>query len=512
MITGELKSKIDAIWNAFWSGGISNPMEVMEQLTYLLFLRRLDELHTLEENKANRLKQPMERQIFPEGLDPRGCNYNDYRWSRFKHLAPASMFEVIAEHVFPFLKTIGSDDSTYSHHMRDARFTIPTPALLAKVVDLLDGIPMDDRDTKGDVYEYMLGKIASAGQNGQFRTPRHIIQLMVELTAPKPNDVICDPASGTCGFLVAAGEYLRDTYPNLLLDATQRQHFHHGMFHGFDFDNTMLRIGSMNMLLHGVENPDIRYRDSLAESTAGEAEQYSLILANPPFAGSLDYESTAKDLQRIVKTKKTELLFLALFLRLLKPGGRAAVIVPDGVMFGSSKAHKELRRMIIEDHKLDGVVKLPSGVFKPYAGVATSILLFTKTNSGGTDDVWFYDLQADGMSLDDKRLPLLSDDKLGAVPSTKLSEADHEKNNLPDVLVHWKERKGSERDRPRTAQSFCVPKEEIVAQKYDLSLSRYKKLVLEEVKHRAPRELLAELEGLNDEFRQGMKLLQEMFK
>ena len=296
MITGELKSKIDAVWNACWSGGISNPMEVMEQLTYLLFLRRLDELHTLEENKANRLKRDMERRIFPYGLDPRGCNYDEYRWSRFKNLEASEMFEVVGEHVFPFLKTLGDDGSTYSHHMRDARFTIPTPALLARVVDLLDGIPMQDRDTKGDIYEYMLGKIAAAGQNGQFRTPRHIIQLMVALTAPKPNDVICDPASGTCGFLVAAGEYLRDHHPELLLDPALREHFHHGMFHGFDFDNTMLRIGSMNMLLHGVENPDIRYRDSLAESAAGEAERYSLILANPPFAGSLDYESTAKDL------------------------------------------------------------------------------------------------------------------------------------------------------------------------------------------------------------------------
>ncbi|PNG44614.1 DNA methyltransferase [Pseudomonas asplenii] len=512
MITGELKSKIDAIWNAFWSGGISNPMEVMEQLTYLLFLRRLDELHTLEENKSNRLKQPMERRIFPEGLDARGCNYNDYRWSHFKNLAPADMFEVIADHVFPFLKTIGSDDSTYSHHMRDARFTIPTPGLLAKVVDLLDDIPMDDRDTKGDVYEYMLGKIASAGQNGQFRTPRHIIQLMVELTAPQPNDVICDPASGTCGFLVAAGEYLREKNPSLLLDAAQREHFHHGMFHGFDFDNTMLRIGSMNMMLHGVENPDIRYRDSLAENTAGEAEHYSLILANPPFAGSLDYESTAKDLQKIVKTKKTELLFLALFLRLLKPGGRAAVIVPDGVMFGSSKAHKELRRMIIEDHKLDGIVKLPSGVFKPYAGVATSILLFTKTNSGGTDNVWFYDLQADGMSLDDKRLPLLTDDKLGVSPSAVLTDEERAKNNLPDVLVHWRERKGEELLRPRTAQSFCVPKSEIVSQKYDLSLSRYKEVECEEIVHRSPDEILERLSALEVEISQGMHSLREVFR
>ncbi|TDV61812.1 type I restriction enzyme M protein [Pseudomonas sp. LP_7_YM] len=511
MITGELKSKIDAIWNAFWSGGISNPMEVMEQLTYLLFLRRLDELHILEENKANRLKQPMERRIFPEGLDPRGCNYNDYRWSCFKHLPPETMFEVVGEHVFPFLKTIGSDGSTYSHHMRDARFTIPKPALLAKVVDLLDDIPMEDRDTKGDVYEYMLGKIASAGQNGQFRTPRHIIQLMVELTAPKPNDVICDPASGTCGFLVAAGEYLREQNPGLLLDATQRQHFHHGMFHGFDFDNTMLRIGSMNMLLHGVENPDIRYRDSLAEDTAGEAEHYSLILANPPFAGSLDYESTAKDLQRIVKTKKTELLFLALFLRLLKPGGRAAVIVPDGVMFGSSKAHKELRRMIIEDHKLDGVVKLPSGVFKPYAGVATSILLFTKTNSGGTDNVWFYDVQADGMSLDDKRTPLLSEDKLGVAPKVALSDGEHAKNNLPDVVARWKERNGGEMERSRTNQSFRVTKEEIIAQEYDLSISRYKDVVHEEIEHRSPQQILDELVGLELEIQNDMQSLRGMF-
>ena len=309
--------------------------------------------------------------------------------------------------------------------MKDARFTIPTPALLAKVVDLLDAVPMEDRDTKGDVYEYMLGKIATAGQNGQFRTPRHIIRLMVELTAPQPTDVICDPACGTAGFLVAAGEYLRERHPNILHDAKLREHFHHRMFHGFDFDNTMLRIGSMNMLLHGVENPDIRYRDSLAQDHAGEEEKYTLVLANPPFAGSLDYENTAKDLLQIVKTKKTELLFLALFLRLLKPGGRAAVIVPDGVLFGSSNAHKELRRMLVEDQKLDAVVKLPGGVFRPYAGVSTAILLFTKTNSGGTDQVWFYDVEADGWSLDDKRTPLLPEDKLGPVPRTALGADEH---------------------------------------------------------------------------------------
>ena len=388
MLTGEIRNQIDQIWNAFWSGGISNPLEVIEQITYLLFIKRLDELQTLEELKATRLKKPIERRLFPEGNDdhPRSPRpYADYRWSRFKHFAPADMYTVVGEHVFPFLRTLGGDESTYAHHMKDARFTIPTPGLLAKVVDMIDQVPMEERDTKGDLYEYMLAKIASAGQNGQFRTPRHIIRLMVEMVAPKPGDVLCDPACGTAGFLVAAGEYLREHHPEIFRDAKLARHFHHEFFHGFDFDNTMLRIGSMNMLLHGVENPDIRYRDSLAQDHAGEEEKYTLVLANPPFAGSLDYENTAKDLLQIVKTKKTELLFLALFLRLLKPGGRAAVIVPDGVLFGSSNAHKTLRKILVEDQKLDAVISLPGGVFKPYAGVSTAILLFTKTNSGGTD-------------------------------------------------------------------------------------------------------------------------------
>jgi type I restriction enzyme M protein len=313
MLTGELRNQVDQIWNAFWSGGISNPLEVIEQITYLLFLRRLDDLHTLEENKSARLHIPMERRIFPDGNDRLDRPYADLRWSRFKNFAPAEMFAVVGEHVFPFLRTLGGDESTYAYHMKDARFTIPTPSLLAKVVDLLDEVPMEDRDTKGDLYEYMLGKIASAGQNGQFRTPRHIIRLMVELTAPTAKDVICDPASGTCGFLVAAGEYLRERHPEILRDEQARRHFHHEMFHGFDFDNTMLRIGSMNMLLHGVENPDVRYRDSLAQDHAGEEEKYTLVLANPPFAGSLDYENTAKDLLAIVKTKKTSCCFWRCF-------------------------------------------------------------------------------------------------------------------------------------------------------------------------------------------------------
>jgi type I restriction enzyme M protein len=512
VIAGEIRNQIDRIWDAFWSGGISNPLEVIEQLTYLLFIRRLDDLHTLEENKAARLKKPIEHRVFPVGKDHKGRKYEDLRWSRLKNLAPSEMYTVVAEHVFPFLRTLGGDDSTYAHHMKDARFTIPTPSLLARVVDMIDHVPMEDRDTKGDLYEYMLGKIASAGQNGQFRTPRHIIRLMVEMTAPQPKDVICDPACGTAGFLVAAGEYLRERHPNILHDRKLRDHFHHGMFHGFDFDNTMLRIGSMNMLLHGVENPDIRYRDSLAQDHAGEEEKYTLVLANPPFAGSLDYENTAKDLLQIVKTKKTELLFVALFVRLLKAGGRAGVIVPDGVLFGSSKAHRELRRILIEDQKLDAVIKLPGGVFRPYSGVSTAILLFTKTNSGGTDHVWFYDVEADGWSLDDKRAPLLSDDKLGAVPLGALSPQERDKNNLPDVLARWSDRNRAERDRPRSAQSFCVSRADIVTQGYDLSVSRYKEVIHLAVEHRAPKEILAELAKLEEDIQEGMKGLQELLK
>ncbi|HEX5359673.1 MAG TPA: class I SAM-dependent DNA methyltransferase [Fluviicoccus sp.] len=512
MLTGELRSQIDAIWNAFWSGGISNPMEVLEQITYLLFIRRLDEAHTLEESKALMLKKPMESRVFPEGKDAKGRNYEDLRWSRFKNLAPSEMYEVVGEHVFPFLRTLGGSGSTYATHMKDARFTIPTPGLLSRVVDMLDHVPMEDRDTKGDLYEYMLGKIAAAGQNGQFRTPRHIIKLMVELTQPTATDIICDPASGTCGFLVAAGEFLRERRPEIFRDNQTRYHFHNAMFHGYDFDNTMLRIGSMNMALHGVDNPDIRYKDSLAQDHAGDEEKYSLILANPPFAGSLDYENTAKDLLEIVKTKKTELLFLALFLRLLKPGGRAAVIVPDGVLFGSSKAHKELRRMLVEEQKLDGVISLPAGAFKPYAGVSTAILLFTKTNSGGTDFVWFYDMLADGWSLDDKRQPLLDEEKLGTRPSAPLSEAEHAKNNLPDVLARWVLRDGAERERPRTAQSFCVPVADIAAQGYDLSINRYKEVVHEVVEHEAPLYILSKLKQLEIEIQSGMAELEEMLK
>lgn len=511
MVTGELKTQIDQIWNAFWSGGVSNPLSVIEQITYLLFIKRLDELQTAEENKARITGSPMERTIFPDGVDKEGNAYADLRWQNFKNLESRAMMDIVDNRVFPFLRELAEQGSSYGRHMKDARLGFSSASLLDKVVQLIDKIEMDDRDTKGDLYEYMLGKIASAGQNGQFRTPRHIIQLMVELSAPTPDDVICDPASGTCGFLVAAGEYLRDHHRNLFFNENSRQHFHNNMFHGFDFDPTMLRIGAMNMILHGVDQADVTYRDSLAEDHASDAETYSLILANPPFAGSLDDDTIAGDLQKIVKTRKTELLFIALFLRLLKVGGRAAVIVPDGVLFGSSKAHKEIRRMLVEDHKLDAIIKLPSGVFKPYAGVSTAILLFTKTNLGGTDHVWFYDMQADGLSLDDKRSPLLDGEKLGVTPETPLEDDDHTKNNLPDILARFALRDASERDNPRTAQSFAVPKSEIAATgTYDLSLNRYKDIEHEEITYPAPQEILADLRKIEAEIADGLNRLEEM--
>ncbi|MFS8150144.1 type I restriction-modification system subunit M [Vreelandella titanicae] len=492
MITGELKSQVNSIWNTMWSGGVSNPLTVIEQLTYLLFIKRLDEIHTLKERKAARTAAPLEEPVFDASQD-------HLRWSRFKELAPELMFNTIRDEVFPFIKSLGQKGdadgeggSTYTNHMKDALFLMPTPRVLANVVDQLDGIDMSDADTKGDLYEHMLGKIASAGQNGQFRTPRHIIKLMVEMTAPMPKDVICDPACGTAGFLIAASEYLREHHSGeIYRDEASRRRFNEGTFHGYDFDSTMLRIGSMNMLLHGVENPDIRYKDSLAQTDENDAEKYSLILANPPFAGSLDYESTAKDLLQIVKTKKTELLFLTLFLRMLKTGGRAAVIVPDGVLFGSSNAHKALRKILVDDQKLEAVISMPSGVFKPYAGVSTAILFFTKTNSGGTDRVWFYDMQADGFSLDDRRTE------------------QPDKSDLPDILARW-QNQSSEMGRKRTDKSFLVPKSEIADNDYDLSISRYKEVEYEVVEHDSPQVVLERLAKLEKEIAKGRKDLEGM--
>ncbi|MEU0050747.1 class I SAM-dependent DNA methyltransferase [Streptomyces sp. NPDC006309] len=510
MITGDIKARIDRVWDTFWSGGISNPTDVIEQITYLLFIRRLDDLHTAALQRAQVLGRPVTGAIFPEGTDDQGRDWNDLRWSVFRNLAPDRMYEVVDRRVFPFLQTLGVDGSTFSQHMEHARLTVPNAYMLDKVVGLLSDIPMQNRDTNGDLYEYMLGKLSTSGTNGQFRTPRHIIELMVNMTAPRPDDVIIDPACGTAGFLVVAEEYVRRHHAQTLRTEEGRRHFHHDMFHGFDTDPHMLRIGSMNMLLHGIENPDIQHRDSLSQQAGHDEDKYSLVLANPPFAGSLDYEQVSKDLLRDLKTRKTELLFLALFLRLLKPGGRAAVVVPDGVLFGSSAAHRKLRRTLVEDHHLSGIVKLPSGVFKPYAGVSTAILFFSRTGVGGTDDVWFYDVKSDGMSLDDKRTMLVPADRFGPVPAGGFVEADHERNNLPDVLRRWTERETSERSRPRTEQSFTVPRAEIAANDYDLSINRYREVVHEEVEYPEPADLIENLKKLDAQIRAGLEELEGM--
>lgn len=487
MITGELKNKVDKLWTTFWSNGISNPLSVIEQISYLLFIKRLDDLELAQERKAQRLGKPVKDSLFPP--DKQQC-----RWSHFKNLSDAEeMLRVVRDQAFPFIKVLGqAEGSAYARHMKDAVFLIANPALLVNVVGQIEQIPMEDRDTKGDLYEYMLSKLESAGQNGQFRTPRHIIKMMVELMAPGPHDIICDPACGTAGFLVAAAEHIRDLKDsdgNLVLNAPgNREHFNRDMFHGFDFDGTMLRIGSMNMMLHGIEDPMIEARDSLSEDHAGVEEAFTLILANPPFKGSIEKSTIAKDLTKIISTTKTELLFVALFLRLLKKGGRAAVIVPDGVLFGSSTAHKKIRECLVEAHKLDGVISMPSGVFKPYAGVSTAILIFTKTGAGGTDQVWFYDIEADGLSLDDKRQPV-------------------EQNDIPDILKQWKER-DPEKATDRTAKAFFVPKDEIKANGYDLSINRYKETQHEEVKYEPPKVILQKLRALEDEIRADLDALE----
>jgi type I restriction enzyme M protein len=487
MITGELKSKVDKLWDTFWSNGISNPLSVIEQISYLLFIKRLDELELVKEKKAQRLGGTVTKPTFsPE--------QQDCRWSNFKNQNAAEMLEIVRDKAFPMIKNLGTAGGAYAVHMKDATFMIASASLLSTVVEQIDQIPMEDRDTKGDLYEYMLSKLSTAGTNGQFRTPRHIIKMMVELMEPNAHEVVCDPACGTGGFLVAVAEYLRelkDGEGNEVLNAAgNRAHFNSGMFHGFDFDPTMLRIGSMNMMLHGIEDPRIEARDSLSEDHAGVEEQFTLILANPPFKGSLDSDGIANDLKKVISTKKTELLFGVLFLRLLKKGGRAAVIVPDGVLFGSSKAHKRLREILVEDHKLDGIVSMPSGVFKPYAGVSTAIMMFTKMGAGGTDSVWFYDMQADGLSLDDKRQEI----------------AD---NDIPDIIEQWKNRDIG-RDNNRTAKAFFVPKKEIAANGYDLSINRYKETEYEEVSYELPLVILGKLRCLEDEIRADLNELEEM--
>lgn len=489
MITGELKSQVDKIWEAFWTGGISNPLSVIEQFTYLLFIRRLDEMQLLEEKKANTVGIPMQKIIFtPE--------QKQLRWSSFKNVDPESMFELFTKPmvdemtVFDHMKQVGDSVGVFAEFMSKATFIIATPRLLDQVVQLIDKINMEDRDTKGDLYEYMLSKIASAGTNGQFRTPRHIIRMMVNMVQPKKDDIICDPSAGTAGFLVTAGEYYRDNHEDWFLDKEFRDHFNNEMFNGIEIDNTMIRIGAMNLQLHGIESPNLIKNDALSESAGDLRSKYSLILANPPFKGSLDYDAVENSILKTVKSKKTELLFLGLMLRMLKTGGRCAVIVPDGVLFGSSKAHKQIRQEIIEKHKLDAIISMPSGVFKPYAGVSTAVLFFTKTGTGGTDNIWFYDMEADGYSLDDKRNEI-------------------KENDIPDLLARYHNLK-EEAKRARTDKSFLVPFDEIKEHDWDLSINRYKEIVYEEIEYAAPSEIIKDIEVLDQERNDALVALKEM--
>ncbi|MCB9190030.1 MAG: SAM-dependent DNA methyltransferase [Flavobacteriales bacterium] len=489
MITGELKSQVDKIWEAFWTGGVSNPLTVIEQLTYLIFIRRMDEKQLLKEQEVNLLGGDIENPLFTEAQKA-------LRWNHFKNVDTEKMFDLFTKPsvdgltVFEHMKQVGADGGVFAEYMKGATFMIPTPRLLDQVVQMIDKIDMHDRDTKGDLYEYLLSKIASAGKNGQFRTPRHIIKMMVEMMQPGKEETICDPSCGTAGFLVAAGEYYHEHHKEWMNDKNFRNHYNTDMFTGIEFDPTMLRIGAMNLQLHGIENPQLIGKDALSESNSGVRNQFSLILANPPFKGSLDYDSVESSVLKTVKTKKTELLFLGLMLRMLKTGGRAAVIIPDGVLFGSSNAHKQIREEIIANNKLDAVISMPSGVFKPYAGVSTAVLIFTKTGTGGTEDVWFYDMQADGYSLDDKR-------------------SEVKDNDIPDILERY-HNLSKEADRKRTDKSFLVPFDEIRANDWDLSINRYKEIVYEEVEYAAPAVLIKEIEQLDKERTDALTVLKEM--
>lgn len=497
MITGELKNRIDALWDIFAAGGLVNPLDVIEQITYLMFIHDLDEMDNRKAKDSEMLGLPYAT-IFSEEVTVNGRTIDgqQLKWSVFHDLPAAKMYEIVQEWVFPFIKTLHSDaDSAYSKYMDDAIFKLPTPLVLSKVVDCLDGIyaqmaQIQETDIRGDVYEYLLSKISQSGRNGQFRTPRHIIRMMVELMDPTAQEVICDPACGTSGFLVAAAEYLRETRRQEIFYSRENlEHYMDGMFHGFDMDRTMLRIGAMNMMTHGIENPDIQYRDSLSDQNT-DREKYTLVLANPPFKGSLDADTVSADLLKLCKTKKTELLFLALFLRMLKVGGRCACIVPDGVLFGSSKAHKDIRKALVEDNRLEAVISMPSGVFKPYAGVSTAVLVFTKTGHGGTDQVWFYDMKADGFSLDDKRTPV-------------------SENDIPDIVARFRNRE-QEETRARTEPSFLVPKEEIAQNGYDLSINKYKQVEYTPVEYPPTAEILQDLRSLEQQITQGLDELEGM--
>lgn len=510
MITGAIKNKVDKIWTDIWAGGITNPLTVIEQLTYLMFIRSLDEKEL--ENEAFETEGGVEMdKIFPSSAVGQSM-----RWSKFKNNDPRDIYAVMSQKIFPAIKAMknghlpdfneqgeiieisdnsekGNENTAFAKYMKNATFLIPTPQVLQKIITGLDDLyehDIADLDMQGDLYEYMLGKLATAGQNGQFRTPKHIRELMVELLRPTPDDTICDPACGTAGFLISSAEYIRNHYEDIMT-TEQWENFEGPAFTGFDTDPTMLRISAMNLMLHSITNPEIDYKDSVSKQN-DISEKFTMCLANPPFKGTVDAESINDNLKAVTNTKKTELLFLALFLRMLKKGGQCACIVPDGVLFGSSKAHKSIREELVENHQLRAVISMPSGVFKPYAGVSTAILIFTKTGAGGTDKVWFYDMKADGFTLDDKR--------------SEISE-----NDIPDIIERF-HNLDKEENRERTEQSFFVPKEEIVENGYDLSINKYKKTEYVPVEYPPTSEILDELEKLETEIAQGLKELREMLK
>ena len=499
MVTGDLKNKIDGLWEIFWTGGLTNPLDVIEQITYLMFIHDLDDSDNLRAKESAMLGLSYQS-VFAEevAVGDRKIDGNQLKWSVFHDYPASRMYSVVQEWVFPFIKNLhGDKNSAYSKYMDDAIFKLPTPLMLSKVVDSLDEIyklmnETQSADVRGDVYEYLLAKIATAGVNGQFRTPRHIIKMMVELMDPKADDIIADPACGTSGFLVTAGEYLKEhRKEEIFFNRQKKDHYMNHMFYGYDMDRTMLRIGAMNMMTHGIDNPFIEYRDSLSDQNP-DKDKFSLILANPPFKGSLDADIVSTDLLKVCKTKKTELLFLALFLRMLRVGGRCACIVPDGVLFGSSSAHQDIRKALIDDNRLEAVISMPSGVFKPYAGVSTGILIFTKTGHGGTDNVWFYDMKADGYSLDDKRSTIAE-------------------NDIPDIVTRFHNLDG-EKERKRTEQSFFVPKEEIVSNGYDLSINKYKQTEYKAVEYPPTSEIMADLRKLEAEIKSSMNELEIMLK
>ncbi|PIE20729.1 MAG: N-6 DNA methylase [Neptuniibacter caesariensis] len=527
MITGALKNNIDKLWEEFWTGGITNPLTVIEQITFLMYARLLDMNETSDEKKAQRTGKPFKRRFSDQ--------QQHLRWQNLKHIESADeLLSTVRDELFPYFKQSSADSNEgtlFADFMKDAQLMVQKPSLLVRARDMVDELPLNTGDTKGDLYEYLLSKLTTAGINGQFRTPRHIIRAMLDMMNPSATDRICDPACGTAGFLSTAYEFILQKYSSPEgtiveritnengeeeqqtlytgdLLGEQRHHVDHDMFHGFDFDATMLRIAAMNLVMHGVAQPDIHYQDTLSQGFIehfphAAKEGFDLVLANPPFKGSLDAEDVDADILRTVKTKKTELLFVALILRMLKLGGRAAVIVPDGVLFGSSKAHQQLRKTLIEDNQLEGIVSLPSGVFKPYAGVSTAILIFTK--GGSTDNVWFYDLQADGYSLDDKRTPLTGE---GA-------------NDLPDAISQWQHYRQLVESNAsaeqihaqfgdKTQQAFVVAAQDIAANKYDLSINRYKEVVYEEEVYEEPKVILAKLKALESDILADLNELEGM--